>query len=669
MQNSPQPNQRKHYARPLVAGMLTIALWMSSGPAFANDAGRLQAIKQQALALYTLRLADQRQYSGSASVLVGQQAADVRIQRVRIAIDGKMLVDYPYHPSEAALLSQSAMHKLGLVDLSGGTHEVFVEVQWAGREQAATVSRTQQTLRLDRWPRGFSITLIPDKTRSSAQVALQAPVDGGGVLRSARFESAQGHALNALSQLQMLAHIDPALSATAPAQELLARSLQGWELNTAAEGIWDALSDASDADQATRIRARLQASELALQRGDAKAAAQRLGGSNTINWPVAQQSNARMLEVQGLLTQGKLNEALQNIPADAPDLWRYNVAVALLQAGQVTAGESQLHQLAIGADAGDEYRARIQDLARLKLGYQYLSRGNASGADDVLSRMRIASPYTNRALLGRGWSKLLPLATSSRGELIKINDDGFRPQFVQAIDAALRLEPISPAAAKAVNAALGDWARLQDEDPMDAAVQEALVATPYALLKLGDYDRAIQYSEKAIERLSALRDNLKASMRRSRTGLAINGIALVRQQWPPAPAAWAREFATGAWWRVGAGQKLAIPQDAFRPRLLLEPDTVNILAAMNMLNEVEQLMDAVAEHPDLANRATTLRKRIEAERAAQQKALDRHAYYWMRQELDRATRYLIMARFSLGHAYAHQDDAPPRTPANTEQQP
>ena len=80
-----------------------------------------------------------------------------------------------------------------------------------------------------------------------------------------------------------------------------------------------------------------------------------------------------------------------------------------------------------------------------------------------------------------------------------------------------------------------------------------------------------------------------------------------------------------------------------------------ILDAMHMLNEVEHLTDSIAEHPDLKLRATQLRKRIEAERQAQQKNLDRHAYYWMHQELDRATRYLIMARFSLGHAYAYEN--------------
>lgn len=641
-----------HHMRPLTRALsllaLSLSLSLSTSAAASNDA-RLQSIKQQTLALYTLRLADQRQFSSSASVLIGQRNPGVRLQRVRIAVDGQLHIDYAYHGSEAVLLAADAMHKLGLVNLAGGPHEISVEMQWAQQGGTYTEARTQ-TLRLDTWPRGFSVQLDA-RERGSQRIAIQTPIDGAGILRSARFELALGRALKAVTQMQMLAHVDPVLAGTASAQELLAQSLAAWGLDSAAQATYSQLSQART-DNETRNRARLRAAELALQLGQMDEAGERLN-AGTNNWSAEQQAAAKLLDARRLLAQNKVEAALKQTTDAGPALLRYNLAVALIDSRQDDAADRLLETLATAPAPADEYHARIQDLAQLKLGYRHLRFGRAEAAQAMLSRMRLGSPYTNRALLGRGWSKLLPLALQ-QGRLIAVPDDGFRPLFVQAIDAALR-QP-GNASRAAVREAITDWARLQDQDPFDAAVQEALVATPYALLKLGEYARAIQYSEKAIARLELIRDDLKAGMRQSRKGLALNGAELVREQWPPEPAAWARRYATGAWWRSDA-DPLPIPDNAYRPRLLLDGDTLTILNDMHMLNEVEQLTDAIAEHPDLKLRATQLRKRIESERQAQQKNLDRQAYYWMYQELERATRYLIMARFSLGHAYAHENAA------------
>ncbi|MGJ8669066.1 MAG: hypothetical protein ACSHXK_06215 [Oceanococcus sp.] len=630
--------------------LAALLFWPLTSP--ASDLGRLQSIKQQALALYTLRLADQRQFSPSATVLIGQRGQDLSLRRVRIAIDGHWKIDYRYRSDESALLAQGAMHKMGLVDLASGAHGITVEAYWqaAGDEPGQWRKATYgQTMRLDAWPRGFSINLVPNRERGDASLDLTSPVDGGGILRSAQFEITQGHALKALAQLQTLAHIDPALSSTPLARELLARSLQAWGLGNAAQAIYSALADSPDTDEDRKIRAELAAATLALKGHSSAQNSKRLSQERTLQWPASQKLHAQMLETQRLIQAGDIEQALKIMPSGGSAVQRYNLAAALIQQQRSAPAEDILRNLAVSAPSRDEFIARIQDLSRIKLAYRHLARGEAGQAEALMGRVRLDSVYINRALLGRGWSKLLPLAVSNN-RLQPIQDDGFRPGFVQAIDAALRDPSINSAAN--IRTALQDWARLQDQDPMDPAVQEAQVATAYALLKLGDYSRAIQYSEKAIGRLEAVRDNLKLGMRASRKGQAINGIALVRDQWPPAPSAWARQFVVGAWWD-NEDEKLEAPDGAYRARLIAQPDSVRILQAMHMLNQVEQLMDAVVEHPDLAARATQLRKQIEAERVAQQKALDRHVYYWMRQELERATRYLIMARFSLGHAYAH----------------
>ncbi len=632
----------------VTTSIVALLALLLSGTAAANNDARLQSIKQQTLALYTLRLADQRQFSSSATVLIGQLNPSVRLERVRIAVDGELRIDYAYHASESALLAQDAMHRLGLVNLAGGVHELTVEMQWDHQGSKRTQSRSQ-TLRLDTWPRGFSVQLDV-RERGSQQIDIRAPIDGAGILRSARFELALGRALMAVTQMQMLAHVDPVLASTPPAQELLAQSLAAWGLDSAAQATFSKLSQ-SQADTETRNRARLRAAELALSLGQADTAGERLREGKA-SWSVNQQAAAQLLDARRLLAQDQIDEALKHVTSSGPALLRYNLAVALIDSGQNNAAERLLQELATEPAARDEFHARIQDLAQLKLGYRHLRAGQAEAAQAMLTRMRLNSPYTNRALLGRGWSKLLPVATNG-GRLQSVQqDDGFRPLFVQAIDAALR-KPEQSALAR-VRDAVTDWARLQDQDPFDPAVQEALVATPYALLKMGDYSRAIQYSEKAIARLELIREDLKAGMRQSRKGLSLNGAELVRDAWPPEPAAWARRYATGAWWRSEASP-LPIPEGAYRPRLLLDGDTLTILDDMHMLNEVEQLTDAIAEHPDLKLRATQLRKRIESERQAQQKNLDRQAYYWMYQELERATRYLIMARFSLGHAYAYEN--------------
>jgi len=98
--------------------------------------------------------------------------------------------------------------------------------------------------------------------------------------------------------------------------------------------------------------------------------------------------------------------------------------------------------------------------ANLALGFSWLKLGRAADAEQVLQRVRLAGPQSNKALLGLGW------AQSSEGKY---------------------------------SAALAPWLELKQRDLLDAAVQEAYLAIPFAYAQLKSDGQAAQYYNFAID--------------------------------------------------------------------------------------------------------------------------------------------------------------------------
>jgi hypothetical protein len=107
----------------------------------------------------------------------------------------------------------------------------------------------------------------------------------------------------------------------------------------------------------------------------------------------------------------------------------------------------------------------------------------------VLDRVRLSGPFSNRALLGSGWA------------------DAFRGKFDRA---------------------LVPWSILAGREVTDAAVQEAMLAVPYAYGKLGVHSKAARMYGSALEAFGTEVDKLGASIRSIREGKFLR--ALVREE-------------------------------------------------------------------------------------------------------------------------------------------
>lgn len=203
------------------------------------------------------------------------------------------------------------------------------------------------------------------------------------------------------------------------------------------------------------------------QRGylpEAEAALGRISGA----LPESFEPERVMLEAQVRMDQQRFGDALAVLEAwDEPDdEWlgyaKYNIGVALVRLGQVEAGAGILAE--VGAMESDddtsEAMLALRDKANVALGYAWLQAERPVEAKPALQRVRLAGPYSNKALLGVGWADA--------------EQDDYR-------------------------AALAPWVTLRNRDLLDSAVQESLLAVPYAFSRLNAERQAADHYVDAID--------------------------------------------------------------------------------------------------------------------------------------------------------------------------
>jgi thioredoxin-like negative regulator of GroEL len=157
---------------------------------------------------------------------------------------------------------------------------------------------------------------------------------------------------------------------------------------------------------------------------------------------------------------------------------RFNLGVALARANRLEDAVPFLE--AVGQlDSGEEEMLALKDKANVAQGYAWLQAGDAARAQPLLERVRLQGPQSSRALLGLGWS----LAAQGRQE-----------------------EALTP------------WSELRDRNLLDAAVQEAYLAVPYAYAELGANGQAVELYEQALTSFSAERGRIDAALGRIHEG-------------------------------------------------------------------------------------------------------------------------------------------------------
>ncbi|HEY6837422.1 MAG TPA: tetratricopeptide repeat protein [Geobacteraceae bacterium] len=163
----------------------------------------------------------------------------------------------------------------------------------------------------------------------------------------------------------------------------------------------------------------------------------------------------------------------------------YNLGIAQLKEGKVPDGRESLDRTGQLVSESPATLA-IKDKSNLVLGYKLLDDNAGEQAKLVLDRVRLSGPFSNRALLGSGW------ADASRGLYER---------------------------------ALVPWSILAEREVTDPAVQEVLLAVPYAYGKLNVYGKAALLYGKALDAFGKEVDKLGASITSVKEGKFLQALA------------------------------------------------------------------------------------------------------------------------------------------------
>jgi hypothetical protein len=184
-----------------------------------------------------------------------------------------------------------------------------------------------------------------------------------------------------------------------------------------------------------------------------------------------------------LMYQGKFDEAIQQLVMwKGSPAWsayaRFNLGVALVRQKRLSDADPFLTAVGTMFAETPEMLA-LKDRSNLALGFAYLQADQPAKARAALERVRLNGPYSNKALLGTGWA-----------------------------DAALG----------DYKAALNPWMELRGRNLLDAAVQESMLAVPYAFGKLSAAAQSAEYYETAVESFDAETGRIDDAITRIHSG-------------------------------------------------------------------------------------------------------------------------------------------------------
>lgn len=257
----------------------------------------------------------------------------------------------------------------------------------------------------------------------------------------------------------------------------------------------------SSVNPGVRNRAWFYLGKVRYQRGladDALAAFDRIEG----RLPRPLDAELPMLKAQAHMAMGRFDEAAALLdgwrgPGDWVPYARYNLGVALVRLGRTEEGAQLLDRVGRTAAATPELR-NLRDQANLALGYARLQEDRFEEATPVLQRVRVNGPFSNKALLGVGWAE--------------VARDNYR-------------EALTP------------WLTLRDRDLLDSAVQESLLAVPYALARLDAHGSAAEEYQAALAAYDREIARLDSAIAQARDGqlvpavLAADDAAIAHWYW------------------------------------------------------------------------------------------------------------------------------------------
>ncbi len=189
------------------------------------------------------------------------------------------------------------------------------------------------------------------------------------------------------------------------------------------------------------------------------------------------------LRAQIYILTGKFEEAVKILQGlqgakNHEGFSTYNLGIALIQSGQEIKGFEALNK-AGQINSSDEGTLAIKDKANLLMGNRLIAASQPELAKQYLDRVRLTGPFSNKALLGSGWTDV------ANGKFDR---------------------------------ALVPWTILSKRNVTDKAVQESLMGVPYAYSKLELHGKAALLYGGALESFGSELAKLDASTKSIREG-------------------------------------------------------------------------------------------------------------------------------------------------------
>ena len=214
----------------------------------------------------------------------------------------------------------------------------------------------------------------------------------------------------------------------------------------------------------------------------------------------------RMLKAQILIDSGRYDEAVGHLEGwEGKSEWasyaRFNLGVAMVRSGRVEDAAGILDTVGKLLPYNEELVA-LRDKANLALGYAYLQNEQPLAAKPVLQRVTLNGAFSNKALLGVGWAD------------------------AESADYQSALVP---------------WMELRGRDLLDSAVQESMLAIPYAMARLDSIGQAADYYVTAIDTFHEESRRIEQTIERIEQGELIDYFI-----------AEDRNEATGWYWKLDA---------------------------------------------------------------------------------------------------------------------
>jgi hypothetical protein len=247
-----------------------------------------------------------------------------------------------------------------------------------------------------------------------------------------------------------------------------------------------------DVDEEVRNEAAFRLARIHFQKDqpeDALQALERISG----RIPARLRDEIEFLRANALMTTGRPAEAAEVLARvqNAEGLKgfsAYNLGIALLQDGRQAEALEQLEKA--GRTRGlDQDGLAIRDKSNLVLGALLMESAEFAPAQQSFDRVRLEGPYSNQALLSAGWADV---------------------------------------SAENFTRALVPWELLVEREVTDAAVQEAILALPFAYSQLNVHGRAAMLYGQAVEIFGGELEKVDASIRSIREGRFLE--ALVREE-------------------------------------------------------------------------------------------------------------------------------------------